>query len=109
VSRPIGSMALHPTCSSVHLGVTGAFEAIARTISDDVVVPKAWGCCAYAGDRGMLHPEFTASATAAEAREVNERRFEAYASLNRTCEQGMTEATGHDYRHVLEFLEAATR
>ncbi|MUN62165.1 FAD-binding protein [Kocuria sediminis] len=109
VTRPVGSMALHPTCSSVHLGVTGAFETIARAISDDVVVPKAWGCCAYAGDRGMLHPEFTASATAAEAREVNQRRFDAYASLNRTCEQGMTEATGHAYRHVLEHLEAATR
>ncbi len=109
VSRPVGSMALHPTCSSVHLGVTGAFEAIARAISDDVVVPTAWGCCAYAGDRGMLHPEFTASATAAEAQEVNQRRFDAYASLNRTCEQGMTEATGHAYRHVLEHLEAATR
>ncbi|MGQ1796419.1 FAD-binding and (Fe-S)-binding domain-containing protein [Kocuria oceani] len=109
VTRPVGSMALHPTCSSVHLGVTGAFETIARAISEDVVVPKAWGCCAYAGDRGMLHPEFTASATAAEAREVNQRRFDAYASLNRTCEQGMTEATGHAYRHVLEHLEAATR
>ncbi|GEO94830.1 FAD-binding and (Fe-S)-binding domain-containing protein [Kocuria turfanensis] len=109
VTRPVGSMALHPTCSSVHLGVTGAFETIARAISADVVVPKAWGCCAYAGDRGMLHPELTASATAAEAREVNQRRFDAYASLNRTCEQGMTEATGHAYRHVLEHLEAATR
>ncbi|MFI7482218.1 FAD-binding and (Fe-S)-binding domain-containing protein [Kocuria sp. M1R5S2] len=109
VSRPVGSIALHPTCSSVHLGITSAFETIARTISDDVVVPAAWGCCAYAGDRGMLHPEFTASATADEAREVNQRRFEAYASLNRTCEQGMTEATGHPYRHVLEHLEQATR
>ncbi|MFE7629966.1 FAD-binding and (Fe-S)-binding domain-containing protein [Kocuria sp. NPDC057446] len=109
VTRPVGSMALHPTCSSVHLGIAGALETLARAISDDVVVPKDWGCCAYAGDRGMLHPEFTASATAAEAREVAERRFDAYASLNRTCEQGLTEATGHPYRHVLEHLEEATR
>ncbi len=29
--------------------------------------PDDWGCCAFAGDRGMLHPELTASATAAEA------------------------------------------
>ncbi|MCD1146178.1 FAD-binding oxidoreductase [Kocuria sp. LUK] len=109
VTRPVGSMALHPTCSSTHLGITGALETIARAISDDVVVPVDWGCCAYAGDRGMLHPEFTASATAAEAREVTSRRFDAYASLNRTCEQGLTEATGHPYRHVLEHLEEATR
>ena len=57
----------------------------------------------------MLHPELTASATAAEAAEVRERDAEAHASCNRTCEIGMTRATGKDYRHVLELLEEATR
>ena len=37
-------------------------------------VPDDWGCCAFAGDRGMLHPELTASATAREAAEVDGRR-----------------------------------
>ena len=27
-----------------------------------------------------------------------------HASCNRTCELGMTRATGEDYRHVLELL-----
>jgi D-lactate dehydrogenase len=30
-------------------------------------------------------------------------------SSNRTCELGMTRATGSAYRHVLEVLEEATR
>lgn len=109
VSRPVGSMVLHPTCSSVQLGINGAFEELARAMADDVVVPAAWGCCAYAGDRGMLHPELTASATRAEAEEVLARSYDAYASLNRTCEQGMTEATGRTFRHILQHLERATR
>lgn len=109
VTSPVGSMVLHPTCSSVQLGINGAFEALAHAMSHDVVVPEAWGCCAYAGDRGMLHPEFTASATRAEADEVLSRSYEAYASLNRTCEQGMTEATGRTFRHILQHLERATR
>ena len=29
--------------------------------------------------------------------------------VNRTCELGMTRATGHPYRHLLEVLEEATR
>jgi D-lactate dehydrogenase len=73
------------------------------------VVPGAWGCCAFAGDRGLLHPELTASATAREAAEIATRTFAAYASSNRTCEIGMSRATGQPYVHVLELLEQATR
>ena len=55
----------------------------------------------------MLHPELTASATEREAREVNAGEFDAYVSCNRTCEIGMTRATGHPYEHVLEVLDRA--
>ena len=110
VSVPLPSLALHPTCSMTHLGVQPAFEKIANAMSADVYVPKHWGCCGYAGDRGMLHPELTASATEAEAAELSEQKqFAAYISANRTCEQGMTEATGHSYQNVLQLLERTTR
>ena len=110
VSAPLPSIALHPTCSMTHLGTQPAFEKIANAMSDDVYVPKHWGCCGYAGDRGMLHPELTASATEAEAAELSEQKqFAAYISANRTCEQGMTEATGHTYQNVLQLLERTTR
>jgi probable oxidoreductase len=109
VSAPLPSLALHPTCSMTHLGVQPAFEKIANAMSEQVYVPKNWGCCGYAGDRGMLHPELTQSATRAETAELNEHEFAAYASSNRTCEQGMTEATGHTFQNVLQLLERATR
>ncbi|MGH7291985.1 MAG: hypothetical protein ACREJT_12285, partial [Myxococcota bacterium] len=63
-----------------------------------------WGCCGFAGDRGMLHPELTASATTAEAAQVRARPTSGYVSCNRTCEIAMTRATGQDYRHVIEVL-----
>jgi len=107
------SVVLHPTCSSVQLGLDGALGRVAAAAAEEVVVPDGWGCCAFAGDRGMLHPELTASATAAEARGVAEataqRPGAVHASLNRTCELGMTRATGQTYRHVIELLEEATR
>lgn len=109
VTAPIGSIALHPTCSSTHLGTDEALSRIAAAIASEVVVPDGWGCCAFAGDRGMLHPELTASATAREAASVAARHFDAYASSNRTCELGLTRATGHAYEHLLETLERATR
>ncbi|MGO1409657.1 MAG: heterodisulfide reductase-related iron-sulfur binding cluster, partial [Brachybacterium sp.] len=102
------SVTVHPTCSTTHLGATDDLVAIAEACAEDVVVPVDWGCCGYAGDRGMLHPELTASATAAEAAEVAQRETGWYVSSNRTCELGMQAATGKSYRHVLELLAAVT-
>jgi D-lactate dehydrogenase len=100
----------------VHLGAVDDLRAVAAAVADDAVVPAAWGCCGFAGDRGMLHPELTAAATHAEAADVAAReralpggRYDAYVSSNRTCEMGMARATGRDYVHVLELLEAQTR
>ena len=109
VTRKLPSMALHPTCSSTQLGANEALHALADAVADEVFVPPSWGCCAFAGDRGLLHPELTESATDKQAAEINEREFAAYASVNRTCEIGMSKATGHTYRHVLEYLAEATR
>ncbi|MCO5311311.1 MAG: (Fe-S)-binding protein, partial [Austwickia sp.] len=105
----IGRVALHPTCSDRHAGDLEAIVAVAHRCASTVVVPTDAGCCGFAGDRGMLHPELTASATRAEAREVSTQPAEAYVSTNRTCEIGMTRATGATYRHVLEVLEEVTR
>ena len=109
VTPQVGTLALHPTCSSAQLGLDPSLRRVAEAVAAEVVVPDAWGCCGFAGDRGMLHPELTASATAAEAAEVRALDADAHASCNRTCELGLTRATGADYRHVLELLEEATR
>ncbi|MCS3842352.1 FAD-binding and (Fe-S)-binding domain-containing protein [Microbacterium sp. AK031] len=114
VTSKLDSIAVHPTCSTTALGATGALTALASAVAAEVYVPEGWGCCAFAGDRGMLHPELSESATAVESAEVSaadaERDgFDAFVSANRTCEIGMTRATGKPYRHVIEVLEELTR
>jgi D-lactate dehydrogenase len=109
ITHRLGSLALHPTCSSTRLGINPSLQVIADAIAHDVVVSDDWQCCGFAGDRGLLHPELTASATHAEAATVRSRAFDAYASVSRTCEIGMTRATGSPHQHVLELLEHATR
>ena len=109
VAHPVDSVTIHPTCSSQHLALMPAIEKVANLAANEVVIPYSWGCCGYAGDRGMLHPELTASATAREAAEVAGIDSEYHVSSNRTCELGMTRATGKPYRHVLELLEIDTR
>jgi D-lactate dehydrogenase len=109
IATRIDSLALHPTCSSTQLGTNDALSRIAAAVAQEVVIPDDWGCCGFAGDRGMLHPELTASATRPEATAIADREFSAYASTNRTCELGMARATGHPYQHVLEVLAQVTR
>ncbi|MCX5197316.1 FAD-binding oxidoreductase [Streptomyces sp. NBC_00249] len=109
VLRTVGSAVLHPTCSMRHLDDEAQLRAVAEACADEVVVPHDAGCCAFAGDRGMLHPELTASATAREAAEVAARPYDAYLSANRMCEVGMDRATGRSYHSALLELERATR
>ncbi len=109
VSAKTSSVALHPVCSVTKLGLTAKLTAIAKACSDDVLVPLDAGCCAFAGDRGFLVPELTAAATRLEAGEVKAKHPEACYSSSRTCEIGMTRATGQVYRSYLYLLEKATR
>lgn len=109
VTPVVDSLVLHPTCSSTQMGLNPALTTLGEAVARSVTVPDAWGCCGFAGDRGMLHPELAASATAAEAAEVRALAADAHASCNRTCEVGMTRATGVEYRHILELLEQGTR
>ncbi|MFD9305362.1 FAD-binding and (Fe-S)-binding domain-containing protein [Streptomyces sp. NPDC060048] len=109
IRRTVGSAVLHPTCSTGHLDDEAQLRAVAGACADEVVVPDDAGCCAFAGDRGMLHPELTESATAREAAEVTAREFDAHLSANRMCEVAMERATGRGYYSALLELERATR
>lgn len=95
---------VHPTCSSTLMGVNEYLLFLAGLVADEVIVPDGWRCCAFAGDRGLLHEELTATATREEAAQASAWDAELYLSLNRTCELGMTRATGRTYVHVLEEL-----
>ena len=84
-------------------------HALAAALADEGGAGVRERCCGFAGDRGFLHPELTAAATADEAAEVGIRDYDAYLCSNRTCEIGMLAATGRDYESFVFLLEAATR
>ena len=107
--RKVKSVAVHPTCSTTALGISDSLNNLARALADEVFTPENWGCCAYAGDRGMTFPELTASATSLQASEIKARDDAHFISANRTCEIGMSKATGKTYRHVIELLEEVSR
>jgi D-lactate dehydrogenase len=100
---------LHPNCSARKLGLDSKLLAIAGQCARSAIVPFNLGCCAFAGDRGLLFPELTASATEKESAEVNARSYGGYYSSNIPCEIGMSEATGKDYISIVYLVEKASR
>jgi D-lactate dehydrogenase len=109
VRERLGSVAIHPTCSTRHMGLERQLREIADAMAEEVVQPIRATCCGMAGDRGMLHPELTKSATAEEASELAGSSHDAYLCSNRTCEIGLQESTGAAYESFVIPLERVTR
>lgn len=103
------SVAVHPTCSAVQLGLQDKLRAIAEALAEDVLVPLASTCCGTAGDRGLLHPELPAAALAGVAEELAGRPISACLCSNRTCEIGLQQVTGRPYGSFVLLLEELTR
>jgi D-lactate dehydrogenase len=84
---------------------------VARAHAEAVAVPRFAECCGFAGDRGFLVPELTASATVVEAAEL-QRLLESgpaagLYSTCRTCEIGMSRAVGRPFRSLVHLVHEA--
>jgi D-lactate dehydrogenase len=102
--RLAGRVVLHPACSLVKGGGLAELLQVAHAHCEEVSVPASAECCGFAGDRGFVMPEITASATAAEAAEVRGTDAAYHCSTARTCEIGMTRATGRRYVSLIHLV-----
>ena len=110
VRRRVSRVVVHPVCSVIKLGLVAKLTATIAACTNEAVVPIEAGCCGFAGDRGFTHPELTAAATHAEAAGIAGAGVcDFYVSSSRTCEIGMTRATGRSFGSFWEVLDAASR
>jgi D-lactate dehydrogenase len=104
-----GRAILHPTCSLTKLGAVDDLRAVAAAHSTESIVPLRASCCGFAGNQGLVHPEITEGATRAEAEEVRalgSATATAYSTC-RTCEIGMSRATGLSYASAAHLVYRA--
>jgi D-lactate dehydrogenase len=109
VTRPKQSVALHPTCACVELGIDKQVQAIGEACAQQSVTPAHWGCCGIAGDRGFMYPELSDGAQRDEHAELAGRVFDGYYSVARPCEIGLSQRSGHEYESIVYLVEEATR
>jgi D-lactate dehydrogenase len=109
IKRKARTATAHPTCSMHTLGLDANLRKITNALAEKPFFPLTATCCAFAGDRGLLHEELTKSATREEAGEVMRENRELYLCANRTCEVGMEHATRGPYESFVFALEEFTR
>ena len=102
-----GTVAVHVTCSTRLMGLGGKLIALARRCAKDVIVPEGVGCCGFAGDKGMTHPELNAYALRKLRAQVNPATTAGY-SNSRTCEIGLTTHSGIPYQSIVYLVNACT-
>ena len=101
-------VAVHMTCSTRLMGLKDSLVELARKCSNNVYVPEEIGCCAYAGDKGMTHPELNAYALRKLKHALKEHGIKEGYSNSRTCEIGLSTNGGVTYRSIVYLVNACT-
>lgn len=98
-----GPVALHPTCSLNKMGLDGNLADLASACSETVVLPEGMSCCGVAGDKIFTHPDLVQSACAPLRSSLPTGCRDGYSS-SRTCEIGLSAASGLPYRSIAYLL-----
>ncbi|HAP49627.1 MAG TPA: 4Fe-4S ferredoxin [Porphyromonadaceae bacterium] len=101
-------IAVHLTCSTRLMGIDGKLLSLARRCSSHVVLPEGVGCCGFAGDKGLSHPEVNAYALRHLRRAVERAGCHRGFSNSRTCEIGLTTHSGIPYQSLIYLIDECT-
>ena len=101
-------IAIHLTCSTRKMGIEEAVIGLAKLCSSKVLLPEGVGCCGYAGDKGMTHPELNAYALRKLRAQIEKAGVEVGYSNSRTCEIGLATNSGVPYRSIIYLVNEHT-
>lgn len=99
-------VAIHLTCSMRLMHKTGKMLELASMCSTNVLVPEGVGCCGFAGDKGMTHPELNKYALRKLKDQV--KGIPVGYSNSRTCEIGLATNSGIPYVSIAYLVNRCT-
>jgi FAD/FMN-containing dehydrogenases len=101
-------VAVHVTCSTRLMGLESTLVSLARLCSSNVLVPEEVGCCGFAGDKGMTHPELNEYALRKLRPQIERAGVRTGYSNSRTCEIGLTTNSGVPYVSIVYLVNGHT-
>ena len=99
-------VAIHLTCSMRLMHKTDKMLELARMCSSNVIVPEGIGCCGFAGDKGMTHPELNKYALRKLKSQI--QGIPIGYSNSRTCEIGLATNSGIPYVSIAYLVNRCT-
>ena len=99
-------VAIHLTCSMRLMHKTDKMLELARMCSTNVIVPEGVGCCGFAGDKGMTHPELNKYALRKLKAQI--KGIPVGYSNSRTCEIGLATNSGIPYVSIAYLVNRCT-
>ena len=102
------TVSLHVSCSSVKMGLSAKFAAVAERCARQVIVPRGIHCCGFAGDRGFFYPELNAAALADLRSQLPATTTSGYCN-SRTCEIGLSFHSGVPYQSIVYLVDRVSR
>jgi len=102
-------VALHLTCSTKLMKIDRMMCDLAAMCSTSVLIPEGVGCCGFAGDKGMTHPELNAYALRKLRGQIEAKGVETGYSNSRTCEIGLQTHSDIPYRSIVYLVNSCTR
>lgn len=101
-------VALHLTCSTRIMKLDKIVYDLACLRSSEVFIPEGVGCCGFAGDKGMTHPELNKYALRKLGAQLAEKNIKVGYSNSRTCEIGLQTNSGVPYRSIVYLVNQCT-
>lgn len=101
-------VALHLTCSTRIMKLDKIVYDLASLCSSEVFIPEGVGCCGFAGDKGMTHPELNKYALRKLGAQLAEKNIKVGYSNSRTCEIGLQTNSGVPYRSIVYLVNQCT-
>jgi len=102
------TVAIHSTCSTQKMGLTGKMEKVASMCAEKVVFPPDINCCGFAGDKGFHLPDLNAHGLRKAIPVIKREGAVAGYSNSRTCEIGCATQTGIPYMSIMYLVDEAT-
>lgn len=99
-------VAIHLTCSTRLMKLSGCMIELARRCSSKVIIPEEVGCCGFAGDKGFFKPELNAWALRKLKAQVKD--VPVGYSNSRTCEIGLRTNSGIPYESIVYLVNKHT-
>jgi D-lactate dehydrogenase len=108
VTRPKGTVLMHPTCACHQLGLGSTIEAIGNACARECTTPASAGCCGAGGDRGFRYPEGAASALRDERPELAGRGFDGAYSFAKSCEIVLSDHLAQPFESIVYLVDERT-